>query len=56
MEFRKLRQMGGGESAGVTLPKEDLREIGFVADGEIVEGYARIERVGEGEFRVELFE
>lgn len=56
MEFRKLRQMGGGESAGLTLPKDDLRDLGFVRNGEIVEGYARIERVGEGEFRVELFE
>lgn len=54
MEFRKLRRMGGGDSAGVTLPKEDLRDIGFVTEGEVKEGYARIERVGDLEFRIKL--
>jgi hypothetical protein len=54
MEFRKLRQMGGGESAGVTLPKEELREMGFVSEGEIVEGYAQVERVSDSEFKIEL--
>lgn len=54
MDFRKLRTMGGGESAGVTLPKEDLRELGFVKEGEIVESYARVEHVGGTEFRIQL--
>lgn len=54
MAFRKLRKMGGGESAGVSLPKEDLRDLGLVEDGEIVEGYARVEHVEGSEFRVEL--
>jgi antitoxin component of MazEF toxin-antitoxin module len=56
MGIRKLVTMGGGKSAGVTLPKADLQEAGFVENGEIVEGYARIERVNDGEFRVELVE
>jgi antitoxin component of MazEF toxin-antitoxin module len=56
MDFRKLRTMGGGESAGITLPKEDLRELGLVQDGEIVESYARVEHIEGSEFRVKLVE
>lgn len=48
--------MGGGESAGITLPKEDLRELGFVEDGKIIESYARVEHVDGSEFRIELVE
>jgi hypothetical protein len=54
MDFRKLRTMGGGESAGVTLPKDDLRDLGLVEDGKIVESYARVEHVEGSEFRIEL--
>lgn len=46
--------MGGGESAGVTLPKDVLRELGYVKNGEIIEGYARVDRTDDGAFRVEL--
>ena len=47
--------MGGGESAGVTLPKEDLREMGVIdEDGSVGELFARIEHVEGSEFRVEL--
>jgi hypothetical protein len=57
MEFRKMRLMGGGESAGTSLPKEDLQEMGFVdEDGNIIETYVRVERSGEREFTIELLE
>ena len=54
MNFRKIQSMGGGESAGVSLPKDELRDLGFIKDGSIVEAYARIEHVEGNEFRVEL--
>lgn len=46
--------MDGGESASVTLSNDDLRELGFVEDGESVENYARVEHVGCSGFRIEL--
>ena len=47
--------MGGGESAGVTLPKDDLREMGVIdEDGSVGELFARVERVEGSEFRIEL--
>ncbi|WP_181691561.1 hypothetical protein [Natronomonas sp. LN261] len=49
MDFRKLRSMGGGESAGVTLPKDDLRDLGLFEDGELAERYARVERVEDSD-------
>lgn len=54
MDFRKILSMGGGEFAGVSLPKDELRNRGFIKNGSIVEAYARIEHVGGTEFRVEL--
>jgi len=54
MDIRKLRAMGGGESAGLTLPKDDLRELGLFEDGELEESYARIERLEGSEFRIKL--
>lgn len=56
MDFRKIQSMGGGESAGVSLPKDELRNLGFIEDGSIVDAYARIEHVEGTEFRVELVE
>jgi hypothetical protein len=55
MKIRKLQLMGGGESAGVALPKEDLRELGLVENGEIQETYVSITREGE-EFRIRFIE
>jgi hypothetical protein len=42
--------------AGVTLPKDDLRKEGVIDEpGELNgEKYAKIERTGDGEFRVTL--
>lgn len=58
MPIRKVRQLGDSDypSAGVTLPKDDLREDGVIdADGGVVgEKYAKIEKTGEGEWRVVL--
>jgi hypothetical protein len=57
MDFRKIQSMGGGESAGVSLPKDQLRELGFIdEDGSVVEAHARIEHVGGNEFSVEILE
>jgi hypothetical protein len=55
MDFRKIQSMGGGESAGLSLPKEQLREMGVIdEDGGVADVYARIERVGRNEFSLEL--
>lgn len=56
MDIRKLRSMGGGESAGLTLPKDDLRDLGLFEDGELADSYARIERVSGNEFRIKLLD
>jgi len=56
MDIRKLRSMGGGESAGLTLPKDDLRDLGLFEDGELADSYARVERVGGDEFRIKVIE
>jgi hypothetical protein len=57
MDFRKIQSMGGGESAGLSLPKEKLRELGIIDEnGSITDAYARIEHVEGSEFRVELVE
>lgn len=57
MDFRKIQSMGGGESAGVSLPKEQLREMGVIdEDGTVADVYARIERVGGNEFSLKLVE
>ena len=34
MEIRKLSEIGGDGSYGVTLPKDDLRERGLIDDTE----------------------
>jgi hypothetical protein len=47
--------MGSG-SAGFTLPKEDLRDLGLFEDDEIEESYARIERTGVDEFRIKFID
>jgi len=50
--------MGDSEypSAGVTLPKDDLRKEGVIDESGELNGekYAKIERTGDGEFRVTL--
>lgn len=54
MEFRKVQSMGGGGSAGISLPKEKLQELGVIDEGDLNDAYARVEHVEENEFRVEL--
>jgi hypothetical protein len=53
MALRKLRQLDS-ESAGVTLPKDDLRESGLLDDDGRVAGerYALIEQIADGEWRI----
>lgn len=61
MAVHKIRQFDGG-SAGITLPKEHLRDAGLIdADGSIRDDqYAAIEQLDEGEWRIrtvdELFD
>jgi antitoxin component of MazEF toxin-antitoxin module len=55
MNIRKLQLMGGGESAGVALPKEDLRDLGLVEDGEIQQAFVKITREDD-EFRISFVE
>lgn len=54
MEIRKLRRYDTGESGGVTLPKDDLREEGLVQDGSVVDAHVAIEKVDDGEWRLTL--
>lgn len=55
MEIRKLREMGGNGSAGVTLPKEMLREAGVVGpDGVNDDCYVGIEHVDDGHYELRL--
>lgn len=54
VSIRKVQSIGG-ESAGVTLPKSKLRELGIISEsGELGERYAHVEHIEGGEFRVEL--
>lgn len=54
MDFRKLTE--NGDSTSVTLPKEELEELGIVDDeGELVEDvWARVDHEGDGEFSVSV--
>lgn len=57
MAIRKLRKLGDSEcpSAGVTLPKDELREDGVIDErDELGEQYAKIEKIGDGEYSVRL--
>lgn len=56
MEIRKLQKFGNGESGGVTLPKDDLRDLGLVSEDGLEDAYVGVERVEAGEWRVELVE
>lgn len=48
MPIRKLQEIGG-ESAGITLPKGRLRELGVIDDnGDMDEQYLRIRYIDEG--------
>ena len=53
MAIHKLRQLDG-DSAGVTLPKKDLRDSGFLDEDGCIDGeqYAVIEQVEPGEWRI----
>lgn len=57
MRIRKVRELGSSDqpSAGITLPKGDLREDGVIDDqGGLEEQYAKVEKTGDGEYRVRL--
>ncbi|CAI50769.1 uncharacterized protein NP_5356A [Natronomonas pharaonis DSM 2160] len=53
MPIRKLRQLDD-DSAGVTLPKDDLRENGLLGDDGQIEDdqHVVIEQVDDGEWTV----
>jgi antitoxin component of MazEF toxin-antitoxin module len=54
MALNKLRRLDGN-SLGVTLPKDDLREAGLLdEDGELVEDVHLGVRYREGEWRVTI--
>jgi hypothetical protein len=55
MPIHKLQKMGD-ESVGVVLPKDELREMEFVDDEGVRDGYARIDRDGDSSFSIELIE
>ena len=57
MAIRKLRQLSEN-SCGVTIPKADLRESGFLDERGELDGehYAVVEYVGDGEWRVRAVE
>lgn len=56
MPIRKLQEMGEG-SAAVVVPKEYLRDMDMVReDGQIRDGYARIDRDGERDISIEVIE
>jgi hypothetical protein len=56
MPISKLQEMGEG-SAAVVVPKEYLRDMDMVReDGQIRDGYARIDRDGERDISIEVFE
>lgn len=45
-EIRKVRDLGNG-SGGVTIPKETLRDWGYVNDdGELADGHLAVSRDG----------
>jgi len=54
MDFNKLTE--NGNSVTVTLPKEELRDLGVVDDdGELVEDlWARVKHEGGGSFRADV--
>jgi hypothetical protein len=54
MALRKLRQLDS-KSAGVTIPKEELRDCGLLDENGQVEGetFAHIKKVGKGKWEVE---
>jgi hypothetical protein len=57
MAVRKLTATDGGTSAQFVPPKDELERLGLVDDdGEVIEGYVEIRRVGEAEFQLEFFD
>ncbi|SDK70818.1 hypothetical protein [Natronorubrum texcoconense] len=57
MALNKLRQLDGN-SAGVTMPKDDLRLEGLIDEnGELAdEHHVHIQRVNDGQWTLELVE
>ncbi|WP_323172863.1 hypothetical protein [Natrialba sp. PRR66] len=55
MALNKLRQLDQ-DSAGITLPKDDLRIEGLLDENGFVDGehHVHIRHVGEGEWQLEL--
>jgi hypothetical protein len=57
MALNKLRQLDEN-SAGVTLPKDDLRLEGLLDENGEVDGehHIHVDRIGDGEWTLELVE
>lgn len=57
MALNKLRQLDQ-DSAGITLPKDDLRIEGLLDENGFVDGehHVHIRHVDDGEWRLELVE
>lgn len=55
MPIRKVLEMNGGRTGGITLPKDDLEDDGVMRDGELDgETYACVSKVGDGTYQVQL--
>lgn len=54
MALRLLREFG--DSAGVMLPKDDLRRDGLVDEDGVADATLAVDRVGECEYKVSVVE
>jgi len=55
MPIRKVLEMNGGRTGGVTLPKEELEADGVMTDGELDgDTYACVVKTEPGTCRVQL--
>ena len=49
MPIRKVLEMNGGRSGGITLPKDDIEADGVMRDGELDgETYACVSKIDDG--------
>lgn len=51
-EYRKVSRVGG-DSGGITLPKDDLRAAGIIEDGELQPACVKIVYQGDGSWSIE---
>ena len=55
MPIRKVLEMTGGRTGGITLPKDDLEADGVMRDGELDgDTYACVSRIDDGTYQVQL--